>query len=106
MSETKKLNCRAPQCGYWREDSGCSLDEHADNGEEICGKGEERYENQIFVIVEGGLVQAIYSDKPPSDLSVEYLDIDNAKADDENENALTEMRERIEVIEGRYHQIF
>ena len=95
----------APQCGYWREDCGCSLDENANNGAVICDMGEERCENQIFVIVDGGLVANIYSDKPSSDLSVELLDLDNARVEDD-ENALAKMRKRITEIEEKYHHIF
>ena len=104
--DKKKLNCQTPQCGYWREDIGCSLNDEADNGDSICGKGEERYANQVFVIVDGGLVSNVYSDKPPSDLSVEVLDLDNAREDAEDENALDDMRKRIEEISEKYHHIY
>jgi len=104
--DNKKMNCRAPQCGYWREECGCSVNEAADNGYDICEKGEERCENQLFVIVDGGLVQSIYSDKPSSELAVEILDLDNAEVDEDNENALDEMRRRVGKIEAMYHHIY
>lgn len=102
--DNKKLNCQAPQCGYWREDNGCSINNDANNGQEICDKGEARYEHQVFVVVEGGNVISVYSDNP--DISVDVLDLDNARADTENEDALDEMRQRIEEIEEKYHQSY
>jgi len=101
--ETKKLTCSAPQCGYWREESGCSRDENADNGRDICERGEERCEYQTFIVVEGGNVIGAYSDKP--EISVEVLDLDNSQVDTEDENALDKMRQRIETITEKYHQI-
>jgi transcription elongation factor Elf1 len=100
----KKLNCQSPQCGYWREATGCSIDENADNDALICEKGEERCEYQIFVVVEGGLVNSVFSDKP--DIAVEVLDLDAAGQDSENEDVKDEMRERIENIETKYHQLY
>ena len=100
----KKLNCQAPQCGYWREETGCSINDAADNGREICEKGEGRYGCQIFVVVEGGLVTGVCSDNP--DVSVEVLDIDNASQDTENENALDETRQRIEEINELYYPVY
>lgn len=102
--ENKKLNCETPQCGCWNENNGCTIDENVNNGQLICEKGEERYEHQIFVVVEAGNVISTYSDKP--EINVKILDLDNAKYDNDNKNSADEMRERIDQIEERYHQIF
>ena len=99
-----KLNCQAPQCSYWRENCGCSCDRNADNGQLVCDKGEERYEYQIFVVVEGGNVIGVYSDKP--EINVELCDLDNARADTENENALDDTQKRFDEIAEKYHHIY
>jgi transcription elongation factor Elf1 len=104
MENTTKLNCKAPQCGYWRDEIGCSLNGEAGNGKEICDKGEARYEHQVFIIVDGGNVTAVYSDNP--DIAIEVLDYDNARHDEENEDALDEMSTRVDGIEAKYHTLY
>ena len=104
MSEIKKLNCYASQCCFWDETCGCTKKDDADNGRELCSVGEELYEYKIFVIVDGGMVSGVYSDKP--DIAVEILDFDCARQDGENENALDEMRNRVENIEAKYHMLY
>ena len=99
-----KINCYSPQCGYWNENDGCSIDSTACNGHQICDKGEERYEYRIFAVVEGGRITGVYSDNP--EIYVEILDLGNADYEDNNENASSDMRKRIENIETKYHNIF
>ena len=104
MNDKYELNCQAPQCGYWREESGCSINDAANNGMDICDRGEARYENQIFIVVDDGNFTSVFSDNP--DIAVKVFDYDNARYDGENEDAFDEMRVRVEEIEAKYHSLY
>ena len=56
----------------------------------------------IVIIVEGGVVQAVFSDEPQEDVKV--LDLDNAK-DPDSEVTPEPMRQEIVQVEREMHAV-
>ena len=56
----------------------------------------------IVIVVEGGVVQAVFSDEPQEDVKV--LDLDNAK-DSDSEVTPEQMRREIAHIEREMHAV-
>jgi hypothetical protein len=56
----------------------------------------------IVIIVEGGVVQAVFSDEPQEDVKV--LDLDNAK-DPDSEVTPGQMRREIAQVERERHAV-
>jgi hypothetical protein len=62
---------------------------------------------RITVIVSRGIVQGIYATLPAdTDVEVEVLDFDNARADTDNPEALVDMRELATVAAETQRQIY
>ena len=57
----------------------------------------------IVIVVEGGNVQAVYSDEAQEDIKV--LDLDNA-ADPDSEVAPEQMRREIAQVERKMHPVY
>ena len=56
----------------------------------------------IVIVVQGGVVQAVYSDEPDEDVKV--LDFDNAE-DPDAEAPPDQLRREVEKIEREMHQV-
>jgi hypothetical protein len=62
---------------------------------------------QIAIIVDGGNVQSAYTTLlADTDIEVEILDFDNARADGDDPDALDKMKARLAVAETELRQIF
>lgn len=61
----------------------------------------------ITIYVDGGMVHAVYTTLPESsDVEVEVLDFDNARADGDDPAALDKMREQLATAEKEQRMIF
>ena len=56
----------------------------------------------IVIVVEGGVVQSVFSDEPDEDVKV--LDFDNAE-DPDAEAPPEQLRREVELIEREMHQV-
>ena len=61
------------------------------------------YPAVIVITVEGGVVQAVFSDEPQEDVKV--LDLDNAK-DPDSEVTPAQMRQEIAQVEREMHAVW
>jgi hypothetical protein len=59
----------------------------------------------VVIVVEGGVVQAVYADKVLCPLDVKVLDLDNAK-DADSEVTPAQMRREIQSVEREMQQVF
>lgn len=61
----------------------------------------------ITIYVEGGMVHEVYTTIPEDcDVEVELLDFDNARADEDDPDALDKAWERLKAAEKEQRQIF
>ena len=68
---------------------------------------DKRGPHTITAVVEGGNLMAVYTTLPDDcDITVELIDLDNARVDGDNPNALEEARERLTVVEEEQSQIY
>jgi len=99
-----EFECDTPECRFWDEENGCTKQTSVTIQEHCCCDFEEKPHDKIFIVVSGGAVQCVFTTLE-ADVRAELIDLDNAAADGDNPDALTNARESIEFIEAHHRQI-
>lgn len=99
-----EFECDTPDCRFWDEENGCTKQASVTIQEHCCCDFEEKPHDKIFIVVNKGAVECVYTTLK-ADVRVELIDLDAAAVNGDDPDALCNARESMEHIEAHHRQI-